>query len=452
MAILRAQEPAPSPLPPHSYIPELSAAHEVGWQWGNDSDSSDFGRAASVEPGPSLRGGTFHGFRQEQDSDTYALRAVANARRGSSISTMAVDRDYEMADDQKAHSHEDGGGSRPSSKSSHRLQSERQLELRTLEASSNMYDKQLLSRIGGPNTPKHLPVSHPTGLPDAAQLFHSDGERRNSQLRPLSGPERRHTASDSFDSPAGSRWPASGGASPGFSGWGDSSIHDRGPRVRHGSIAFDDSLSHGDSYDHSMFINEDVMEDGQMGNLNIHDRRPSGLDDLFQLKTGTKRRASSPPREATREQRVSFCSGSEQSEVFRGSAHLSQLPPRFQPNHSSISLVPRRGPRHGSLESSLGIASIPSSATSYGSQRLSPGAAAPALDPALRLGTPYKSTSVLRATHQGTLSENMQLGRKPAIDSMSHSQYGSVSHLQGIFVCKCCPKKPGKFDIQDDLR
>ncbi|KAK5713813.1 hypothetical protein LTR17_017439 [Elasticomyces elasticus] len=247
MAIPRAQEPVPPPLPPLSYIPELSAAHDLGWQRGNDSDSSDFGRAASVEPGSSLRGGTCHGFKQE----------------GSSISTVTVDRDYEMADDQKAHSHEDGGGSRPSSKSSHRLQSERQLELRTLEASSNTHDKQLLSRIGGPNTPKHLPVSHTTGLPDAAQLSHSDGERRNSQLRPLSVPERRHTASNSLDSPTGSRWPASGGESPGFSGWGDSSIHDRGPRIRHGSIAFDDSLSHGGSYDHSMFIYEAVMEDGR---------------------------------------------------------------------------------------------------------------------------------------------------------------------------------------------
>ncbi|KAK3614006.1 hypothetical protein LTR56_027541, partial [Elasticomyces elasticus] len=452
MAISRAQEPVPPPLPPLSYISELFAAHDLAWQWGNDSDSSDFGRVVSVKPARSLRGGTFHGFKQEQDRDTYALRAVADARGGSSISTVMVDRDYEMVDDQKANSHEDGGGSRPSSKSSHRLQSERQLEVRTLEASSNTYDRQMLSRIGGPNTPKHFQVSHTTGLPHAAQLSHSDGERRTSQLRPLSVPERRNTASNSLDSPAGSRWPASGGASPGFRDWGDLSIYDGSPRIRHGSIAFDESFWHGGSYDHSMIINEDVEEDDQMGILNIHDKCLSGLDDLSQLKTGTKRRASSPPREATREQRVSVCSGSGQNEVLRGPAHPSQLPPRFQPNHSSISLGPSVGPRHGSLESSLGIASIPSSVTSYGSQRLSPGAAAPALDPALQLGTPNKSTRLSRATHQGTLSVNTQVGRKPSIDSMSPSQHGSVSHWQGSFVCNCCLKKPGKFNIQDDLR
>ncbi|KAK3624963.1 hypothetical protein LTR56_020694 [Elasticomyces elasticus] len=451
MAISPAKEPVPPPLPPLSYMPELSAAHDPGWQWGNDPDSSDFGRAASVKPGSSLLGGTFHGFRKEQERDAYALRAAADARRGSSSSTVTVDRDCEMFDEQKAHSHEDGSGSRPSSKSSHSLQSEGQLEQRTLEASSNTYDKQLVSRIGGPNTPKYLSVSHTTGLPDAAQLSHSDGERRNSNLSPLSVPERRHTASNSLDSTAGSRWPAYGGASPGFSGWGDSSIHDRGPHTRHGSIAFDDDLSHRGSYDHSMFINEDVMEDDQMGNLNIHDRSPSGLDDLCQPKTGTKRRASSPPREATREQRGSVCSGSGQSEVFRGPAHPSQFPSRFHPNHSSISSASSLDPRHGSLGSSLGVATMPSSATSYGSQSFSPGAASTASDPALRLGTPYESTRVLRATHQRTLSENMQVGRKHSVDSMSHSQHGSVCHLQGIFVCECCSKKPRKFDTQDDL-
>ncbi|KAK5737380.1 hypothetical protein LTR17_006799 [Elasticomyces elasticus] len=450
MAIPRAQESVPPPLPPPSYIPELSAAHDPGWQWGNDPDSSDFGRAASVKPGSSLLGGSFHGFKKEHESNIYALRAAADARRGSSISTVTVDRDYDTVDDQLAHSDEDGSGSRPSSKSSHRLQSERQLELRTLEASSNTYDKQVLGRIGGPNTPKRLSVSH---TPDIAHLSHSDGERRNSQLRPLSVPERRHTASNSLDSPAGSRWPTSGGASPGFNGgWGDSGLQDRGPHTRHGSIAFGDGLSHRGSYDHSMFINEDVMEDGQMGNLNIHDRSPSGSDDLSQIKTGTKRRASSPPREAMREQRGSVCSGSGQSEVFRAPAHPNQFPPRFHPNHGSISSASSLGPRHGSLGSSLGIASVPSSATSYGSGRLSPGAASPAIDPALRLGTPYESTRVLPATHQRTLSENTQVGRKSSIDSMSHPQPGAVSHLQGIFVCECCPKKPRKFDTQDDLR
>ncbi|TKA82301.1 hypothetical protein B0A55_01458 [Friedmanniomyces simplex] len=382
MAIPRAQDPVPPPLPPPSYIPNLSAGHDPGWQWGNDPNGSDFGRAAPVKPGSSLLGGGLHGFRQEQERDVYAQRAAAEARRGSSISTVTVDRDYDMGDEHTAHSDEDGNGSRLSS--NYRLQSERQLEQRTLEASSNTYDKQLLSRIGGPNTPKRQSVSHSAGLPDAVPLSQN-------------------------------------------------------------------------SFDHSMFVNEDLMEEGQMGNLNIHDRSPSGSDD-FQLKTGTKRRASSPPREGAREQRSSISSASGHNEVFRRSIPPNQHSPisRFHPNQSSISSTSSLGPRHGSLGSSLGIASIPSSATSYGSNRLSPGAASPAVDPALRLGAPYESARALPPTHQRTLSESTPAGgRDLSADSssMTHSQHGSsASHLQGIFICECCPKKPKKFDTQEELR
>ena len=150
-----------------------------------------------------------------------------------------------------------------------RLQSERQLEQRTLEESSNTYDKQLLSRIGGPNTPKRQSVSYPPGAQDPA-----GHERRNSQLRPLSMPERRHTSTISIDLPSSLRRPSSGAVSPGFLGWAEHDSSDqRAPTTCHGSISMDDSASHTGNYDQSMFVHEDLMEDGQMSSLNIHDRR-----------------------------------------------------------------------------------------------------------------------------------------------------------------------------------
>jgi len=115
MAIPRPQGPAPPPLPPPSYIPDLSAGHDPGWQWGNDPNGSDFGRAASVKPGSSLLGDGLHGFRQEQERNIYAQRAAAEARRGSSISTVTIDRDCGMVEDHTAHSDEDGNGCRRSS-------------------------------------------------------------------------------------------------------------------------------------------------------------------------------------------------------------------------------------------------------------------------------------------------------------------------------------------------
>lgn len=340
-----------------------------------------------------------------------------------------------------------------------RLQSERQLEQLTREQSSNTYDKQLLSRIGGPNTPKRLSVSYPSGAQEIAQLSQAESERRNSQLKPLSMPERRHASSGSVDSPASSRWPSSGAVSPGFTGhWAEHGLSDsaRAPTTRHGSLTMDDSVSHRGSYDQSMFIHEDLMEDGQMSNLHLHDRSPSSSEDSH-LKAGTKRRASSPPREGSREERSSISSASGQSEIYhRRSMH--QLPnrgspvSRFHPSHSSVSSASSLGPRHGSLGSSLGVSSIPSSATSYGSGRLSPNAPSPAVDADARTGTPYRSSSVHPANHQRTYSESSYNTSKMSTDSMSHSRHSSLSHLQGIYICECCPKKPKKFDTEEELR
>lgn len=435
----------------------------------------------------------------EKERDFYTHCAADEARRGSSISTITAGRDHDMID---GTSDEDSGLSGPTSNYRYasplfyfettydcccisitylhiamhlvcvedgvnfapcRLQSERQLEQRTLVDASNTYDKQLLSRIGGPNTPKRQSVSYPPGAQEIAQLSQAEGERRNSLLRPLSMPERKHASSNSIgsiDSPISSRWPASGAVSPGYNGfWGEHGPADslRAPTTRHGSLAFDDITSHRVSYDHSMFIHEDPLEDGQMGSLNIRDRSPSSTEDLG-LKAGTKRRASSPPRDGLREERSSISSNSGQSEIYHRRS-MQQLPnrgspvSRFHPSHSSVSSASSLGPRHGSLGSSLGISSIPSSATSYGSGRLSPSAFSPAVDLEGRLGTPYGGAK-LPPTHHRTLSENTQSGRKLSTDSVSHSRHSSMSHshMQGVYVCECCPKKPKKFDTEDELR
>lgn len=335
----------------------------------------------------------------------------------------------------------------------HRLQSERQLEQRTLEQSSNSYDKQLLSRIGGPNTPKRLSVSsYSAGVSESSQF---DPERRNSQLRPLSVPEHRHRATNLIDSPASSRWPSSGAVSPGFTGfWTEPNAADtRASITRHSSIQFDDSTSHRGSYDHSMFVNEDFMDDGQMHNLNLSDRSPSGSDDR-NLRAGSKRRASSPPRDGTRDDRTSVSSASGQSEIYHRRS-MQQLPnrgspiSRFHPSHSSVSSA-SSNPRHGSLGSSLGVSSIPSSATSYCSGRLSPGALSPAME--TNPGTSYGGAKILTINHQRTVSESAQSGANPSADSIAHSRQSSLSHAQGTYVCECCPKKPKKFETADDLR
>lgn len=335
-----------------------------------------------------------------------------------------------------------------------RLQSERQLEQKTLEESSSSYDKHLLSRIGGPGTPKRQSVSY-SGPHELAQ---AESERRSTQLKPLSVPEKRHSFSSSTDSAAGTRWPSSGAVSPGYTGsWFEHGATDpnRPLGLRHGSLQFDDSISHRGSYDQSMFIHEDMMEDGQMGNLHIQDRSPSGSEDA-NVKAGTKRRASSPPREGLREERFSVSGTLGHSDLYHRRS-MQQLPnrgsplSRFHPSQSSVSSASSYGPRHGSLGSSLGIASVPSSATSYGSGRLSPNGLSPAMESG---NTPYGSARVLAANHQRTLSENAQVNRRlsTSTDSNAQSRRASASHMQGVYICECCPKKPKKFETEEELR
>ncbi|EME38574.1 hypothetical protein DOTSEDRAFT_75929 [Dothistroma septosporum NZE10] len=478
MAIPRAQEAVPPPLPPPNYLPEIAAGHDPGWQWGNDPNGSDFGRTASVRPGSSLLGGgCMKGFGQEKEHVYPSYRSVADARRGSSISTVTTMRDtQDMREAASTPSDEGGSLSRPSS--NYRLQGEKQLEQRTLESSSNTYDKQLLSRIGGPsanlNTPKRTSLSYaPPSVQETAQLAHAEAERRNGQPRPLSMPERQQTL---LDSPASSRWPSSGAISPGFTAGGFWSEHSppefsrlhTSYTPRRGSLAFDDSVSQRGSYDQSMLIRGDLMEDESMSHLNIYDRSPGSSED-FQpnARAGTKRRASSPPRDASREERSSVSSASGHSDLYHRRS-IQQLPTRgspvsrFHPNHSSLSSASSFGPRQNSFGSSLGVSSIPSSATSYGSGRLSPGGLSPCYDtsPEHRLSNASNvnltAAAGTRPLHQRTVSESTQSvvssAHRTPTESASHSRTGSISQLQGVYICECCPKKPKKFDTEDELR
>lgn len=112
MAIPRAQEPVPPPLPPPSHIPEISAGHDPGWQWGNNPNRSDFGRSASVKPGSSLLGGALWNSRWEEERGLNLHDSRSETRRGSSISTVTAGRDQDMAEDNVVQRDEYGSSSR----------------------------------------------------------------------------------------------------------------------------------------------------------------------------------------------------------------------------------------------------------------------------------------------------------------------------------------------------
>lgn len=329
-----------------------------------------------------------------------------------------------------------------------RLQGEKELRQRTLGLSSHTYDKHLLSRIGGPDTPKRQSLSYTSaGVHENGHLTSHATEQRKSSLQSLSVPESRH---GSIDSSSSLGWPPAGIS------WNErifpSSV--RGLASRQGSVASYDSGSHRGSYDQSMFVSED-FHGGQISNLHLDDQNPGSP------KAGSKRRASSPPRE--RGDRVSVSSAPAQGEMpYRQTAqHLhTRISPvlRHHPDPMSLSSTSSNATRHGSLGSSFGFTSAPSSATSYGSGRLSPSLGSTPFEVQLRNAAPRlapngQDSSPLSPHHQRTLSESApSTARKLSTDSMSHSRKSSLSQLSGLFVCECCPKKPRKFETEDELR
>lgn len=347
----------------------------------------------------------------------------------------------------------------------------------SLEGSSRKYDSNLLKNLGGPNTPHRLSISYQSpGSRENASVSPGSAEGQSGQLKPLSMPERRHPSWD-----GSSRWnnlPSSGAVSPGSlrSPLFDPDFN-RPSAQRHPSFPFDDSSSHRGSYDAqsmSGYVHDEFsMEEGQMKDLNIHDRSPSGsVELLLGAKAGMKRRASSPHQESTREDRTSVSSAPGDSDLYHrrsmqqltGTNRVSPIP-RY-PHHGSVSSVSSYG-RNGSLASSYGpsLLSVASSATSHSSGRISPSALSPAIDPELGVGTPYAvvpslnpspRASLSLPTQQRTVSDASQTtARQISIDDSAHSRQDSISTPQigpPPYMCECCPKKPKKFNTHEELQ
>jgi len=257
--------------------------------------------------------------------------------------------------------------------------------------------------------------------------------------------------------------------------------HVRSSSRRSGSgsiLNFDDtsslaSRSNRGSYDQSLFAEPDtdfpMEETGGMRQLHIDDRTPPGSESHSPgSKLGVKRRAS---REALRDDKAPLNTVSIGNDLYhrRASGHLSatRASPvhRFQPPLSSVSSTSSASIRNGSYASSTGISAGGSSMTSMSSyDRHSPGGISPSSELDLGHDSPYIASvtldpsprlSLSRAHHQRTSSESKQSGaaaaRKMSGDATNLAKH-SASKLQGVFICECCPKKPKKFDSQEELQ
>ena len=382
----------------------------------------------------------------------------------------------------------------------HRLQGARNLEKRNLENSSQAYDQQLLSKIGKPKTP---PRSSTLGSIDASPTSRSsryqDKHRQHTQSRAASG-RSQSISSDIAIKPEPSfndRWmnsPQSAVVSPGLVSYAasaksymeyrnpsldssapssafdsDQFAHVRQSSGRSGSdgsvrmsMSFDDAASppKRESYDQSVFADPDsdfpMEETGGMRQLHLDDRTPPSMDvHSPSSRSGTKRKAlSPPPREAQHDDKATV-GGSSELNPRRTSGHLSAN--RLQPEHASFSSTSSSGLRNGSFASSAGFSAPGSSYTSFSShERLSPAGISPSadlhdtltLDPSLQASSPQ--------SHQLTAPENKSaaaIARKMPSDTAGRGKQYNMPKMQANYhMCECCPKKPKKFDTLEELQ
>lgn len=381
-----------------------------------------------------------------------------------------------------------------------RLHGERPLERRNLQSSSNAYDKQLLSRIGRPNTPPRtmsVGGAGPEGSPTSRISFSQAGAHphklkslstSDGSLDPVSrwvsSPQSANISPGQLSSAASTRSymafrsPSCDSNAPSSAIDSERYAHVRncGRRSGSGSINFDDALrlasrSNRGSYDQSVFADQDtdfpMEETGGMRQLRIDDRTPPGSEGHSPgSKLGVKRK---PSREALRDDKAPLQAANLSNDLHhrRASGHLcpTRASPvhRFQPAHGSVSSTSSASIRNGSYASSAGLSAGGSSMTSMSSyDRLSSGGISPSSELDLGHDSPYMTSvnldpsprSSLSKSHQRSLSESKQPGpasaRKMSGDAANVSRHGA-SKLQGVFICECCPKKPKRFDSEEEL-
>jgi hypothetical protein len=231
------------------------------------------------------------------------------------------------------------------------------------------------------------------------------------------------------------------------------------------STVDDTASQHRGSYDHSTYSESEFgPEESGMRELNIHDRSPSISEEYHTgPKGGLKRRASSPPSEAAREDRPT--GGGNTDLYHRRSAQrlVSRDSPasRFPGTQGSISSISSLSQRTASSASSWGFSAASSMSSYNGPQRLSPSALSPSADAEPVPASPYAASGSLNPSPRGSLSRQHQRGpsendypqlRKMSTDSTIHSRQNSVAgRIAGGYICECCPKKPKKFDSEIEL-
>ncbi|TAQ83602.1 hypothetical protein B7494_g8079 [Chlorociboria aeruginascens] len=467
MSIPNARDPigVPPPLPPPRHMPDIALNNgpDIAWQWGNSIGA--WGK--SVQPGSSLYGSfTSRNNSMADPRPEYIHRESSS----STIKSSALDEGY--ASLSSLGSHKSKYQELPDARG--RFQSAVHEQYRS---NAQAYDKSLLQKLdarrGSDNiTPPRgfAKSAFSTSANDTSPTSRRSREHRHpTQLQPLSLPIMP-SKPGLAESPL-ARWAEtpSSAISPGnpypqfrhtpYEHRSPIDESDRSPLpfpTRSGSGSFmsvgdDISNDQGASPEHDVDFH---MEETGLRRLQIDDFPRNELYSPASA-AGQKRRASSPPRE----DRPALHTVGSASDLFRrreSAGSRSSPSPHFHSTSGSVSST-ASGPRNNSYASTaLSVAaSSMTSMNSYG--RLSPGGISPGATDCS--DSPYVTSlssdpsprgSISRTNHQRTLSES-----RPLMTARKLSDTVSVKHhvpkMQGIYICECCPKKPKKFESQEDL-
>lgn len=363
-----------------------------------------------------------------------------------------------------------------------------------MKNNSDNYDRQLLSKIGKPHSPPRPSVSLGSDRGSISTLpFHSRSLGSGFLPSPISdGPPG---APDSRNSVF-----QSGAISPGTkTGWKDYTDY-RSPSVESSAPSsgmdfdagrrqagattpqFEDtfslsSRSNRGSYDQGVFSDVEgefsVDESGQSRQLHS-ERTPPYLDSMssHSKQQGMKRRASSPPRELTGDDRHTLHKATSNGDL--ASRRMSGLPfsgavspgSRYPPSHGSLSSASSASFRtSASYSSSASLSVGGSSMTSISSyDRLSSGG----LSPKSELEQCQDKTVLNQPSPSGSLAgvpaakgpqytnptdpKSTSSNRKMSVQTALNAPKPNGPKIGGMYICECCPKKPKKFDTLEELR
>ncbi|KAL4956564.1 hypothetical protein BDW69DRAFT_79212 [Aspergillus filifer] len=475
---------APPPLPPPPRISDLENGYDAGWIHANSRPPPGSTKLAPINPDSSLFGDHRRPDHPVPRSDSMALDEL-DGRQSGLPTTRSPEAHIKIEPPPPA----DDGFRNAVGNPGPFLKGEHDFSRRSVKDSSHAYDQHLLSKIGKPISPR--------------QSISVGADKRGS-LSTLPIPS---IGFSNLPSPVGSevpsldvRWPGSsqsGGISPNTKvAWRDyvnrrsPSVESNAPsstldydthspfsrdgRRRGGNTPQYDDLSSLPSRSNRGSYDQNIVSDME-GDFSTDESLPPRLFSVREAtppyleasrSSGTKRRASSPPREP-------IGTGERALHTTTSNGDLSQRRTTGHPFTNNLTVNSGYTHSYGSLSAASSVSmrttasyssaapSIGSSITTASTYDRSPQGLSPKSDldvyhdkPLINSGSSIGLSTQLAAQtaqdptsldHSGNVSRKMSFGTNLSVPK-------PAAKIGGLYICDCCPKKPKKFDSPEELR